>query len=69
MPIIGAAPAASILPVKHYPDAGDRVAAGMVEHWCEHPGCASWGGWGFARGRGKPVWFCYEHREDGERFL
>jgi len=39
--------------------------AGIYEHWCEHPGCTKWGGWGFPRGR-ETVWFCFEHREDGE---
>ena len=42
-----------------------RKPQGIVEHYCEHPGCRQWGGWGFPRGR-RTVWFCYAHREDGE---
>lgn len=43
-----------------------KNADGIHEHWCEHPGCKKWGGWGFARGR-DTVWFCFEHRErDGQ---
>jgi hypothetical protein len=56
-------------PVAYPPSADEQTPAGVFEHWCEHPGCISWGGWGFARGRGNPAWFCYEHREDGERRL
>jgi hypothetical protein len=54
---------------EHYPETADRAPVGIVDHYCEHPGCREWGGWGFARGRGKPPWYCYEHREDGERYL
>jgi hypothetical protein len=39
--------------------------AGIFEHWCEHPGCAHWGSFGFQRGR-VPVYFCFRHRGDGE---
>jgi len=43
---------------------------GIVEHWCEHPGCKEWGAFGYSRGKNQPsVWFCREHREDGERYL
>jgi hypothetical protein len=47
-----------------YPNAS-APPAGIFEHFCEHPGCQKWGGWGYPRGRGT-TWFCYEHREDGE---
>ena len=49
-----------------YPPSSETTPAGLFEHWCEHPGCKEWGGWGFARGKAT-VWFCYEHREQGER--
>ncbi|WP_292331735.1 hypothetical protein [Mesorhizobium sp.] len=40
-------------------------ATRIYENYCEHPGCTKWGGWGFARGK-QTIWFCREHREDGE---
>nr|WP_246259336.1 hypothetical protein [Chelativorans oligotrophicus] len=46
------------------------IPEGIVEHWCEREGCSKWGGHGFSRGKNQPnVWFCAEHREDGERYL
>ena len=39
--------------------------AGIYEHYCEHPGCGKWGGWGFPHGK-TTIWLCGEHREDGE---
>ena len=40
-------------------------ASGLYEHYCQHPGCKIWGGFGFARGRGGEYdWFCYSHRPD-----
>ncbi|PAQ03761.1 hypothetical protein LRP31_34975 (plasmid) [Mesorhizobium mediterraneum] len=39
-------------------------AIGIYEHYCEHPGCTKWGGWGFPRGK-QTIWFCREHRETG----
>ena len=36
-------------------------------HLCEHPGCKQWGGWGFSSGKGQSRWYCYAHREDGEK--
>lgn len=47
-----------------------RAPAGIYEHWCEHPGCGKWGGFGFQRLKGsEPIWFCFEHRDEGERYL
>ena len=40
--------------------------AGTYEHYCEQPGCSQWGGWGYSRGK-TTIWFCGEHRDDGER--
>ncbi|WP_287094479.1 hypothetical protein [Mesorhizobium sp.] len=42
---------------------------GVQHHFCEHPGCGKHAGWGFAKPRQTPHWFCFEHRADGERFL
>jgi len=50
--------------------AAPRISPGIVEHWCEREGCSNWGSHGYSRGRNQPtVWFCYEHRADGERYL
>lgn len=39
--------------------AGDGI---HENHWCEHPGCRKWGGWGFNRSKAeKPNWWCPEH--------
>ena len=43
-----------------------RTPAGIVAHWCEHDGCRKWGGFGFDR-PDRTIWFCGEHRQDGER--
>lgn len=35
------------------------------EHYCEHPGCKKWRGFGYEAGRGlgrNTVWYCFEHR-------
>lgn len=36
----------------------------IYQHYCEHPGCKKWGGFGFAKGRGESEWFCWEHQRD-----
>lgn len=36
----------------------------VFEHYCEHPGCKKWGGFGFARGGDESEWFCWEHQRD-----
>ncbi|TWB61709.1 hypothetical protein FBZ98_1011054 [Rhizobium sp. ERR 922] len=33
-----------------------------VNHYCEHPGCKAWGGFGYDIGKGETKWFCFEHR-------
>ena len=43
-----------------------HTRAGVVEHWCEHPGCKKWGGRGYARGKDRTVWFCFEHCSEAE---
>jgi hypothetical protein len=43
--------------------------AGLYEHYCEHPGCEKWGGFGFGTIKTEPPrWFCFEHRAEGEAF-
>ena len=42
---------------------------GIVEHYCEHPGCKAWGAWGYSRMKGASRYFCYEHRDEGERYI
>ncbi|WFP74475.1 hypothetical protein [Mesorhizobium sp. WSM4906] len=42
---------------------------GPLGHVCEHAGCGKDAGWGFARPKRPPHWFCFEHRSDGERYL
>ncbi|THK34031.1 hypothetical protein EHS39_32785 [Ensifer sp. MPMI2T] len=36
----------------------------LYEHYCEHPGCTKWGGFGFAVGKAAANWFCIEHRPE-----
>lgn len=45
-----------------------NTPAGLYEHWCDHPGCKAWGGWGYTRGK-IVHWFCPEHRSDGEAIM
>lgn len=42
---------------------------GVQHHVCEHAGCNQDAGWGFAKPKQEPHWFCFEHRADGEKFL
>jgi hypothetical protein len=52
------------------PGPSDHITApGIQHHFCERPGCSKDAGWGFAKPKQAPHWFCFEHREDGERFL
>ncbi|TIW03975.1 MAG: hypothetical protein E5V77_01955 [Mesorhizobium sp.] len=43
--------------------------AGVQHHLCEHAGCGKDAGWGFAKPKQAPHWFCFEHRGEGEQFL
>jgi hypothetical protein len=45
------------------------TAPGIQHHFCEHGGCGKDAGWGFAKPKQAPHWFCFEHRIDGERYL
>ena len=47
----------------------DETSAGLIqtplamhEHYCEHPDCKAWGGFGYDIGKGETKWFCFEHR-------
>lgn len=42
--------------------------SGVEEHPCMVNGCTKWGSFGF-RGRYGQLWFCREHREEGESQL
>ncbi|TGQ71002.1 hypothetical protein EN829_001035 [Mesorhizobium sp. M00.F.Ca.ET.186.01.1.1] len=46
-----------------------RERVSVLGHVCEHEGCEKHAGFGFARPRQNPHWFCFEHRVDGERYL
>jgi hypothetical protein len=47
-----------------------KLQSGIVAHFCEHSGCSAWGAFGYSRGKNQPsLWHCYEHRDDGERYL
>lgn len=41
--------------------------AEVQHHFCEHEGCTKDAGWGFAKPKQAPHWFCFEHRAEGER--
>ncbi|RWG93267.1 MAG: hypothetical protein EOQ72_31075 [Mesorhizobium sp.] len=34
---------------------------GVQHHICEHDGCSKDAGWGFAKPKQAPHWFCFEH--------
>jgi len=50
-------------------EAPTATPAGTWEHWCEHPGCSRWGGWGYKIGAQEVRWYCGQHRGAGERLL
>ncbi|MGU3576420.1 hypothetical protein ACLBWZ_12835 [Brucellaceae bacterium C25G] len=43
-----------------------RTSKGMDEHHCMHKECMKWGSFGF-KGRYGQLWFCREHKEEGEK--
>lgn len=51
------------------PNSARLTPAGIQHHVCEHQGCGKHAGWGFAKPKQAPRWFCFEHRDDGERYL
>lgn len=51
-------------------EAKSTIPSGLWEHWCEHPGCAAWGSFGFTRGKSHPIhWYCQEHRAEGKALI
>lgn len=52
-------------PKPTYPTNVDKASAGIIEHYCMHPGCNAWGSFGFDRRYGME-WYCREHKGDGE---
>lgn len=45
-----------------------RTSKGILEHYCLHPSCKAWGMYGFKTRYGQ-LWFCHEHKEEGEKEL
>jgi predicted RNA-binding Zn ribbon-like protein len=41
-------------------DRTDTHPGRIDEHYCEHPGCNLWGGFGLASGQ-RQRWWCWEH--------
>lgn len=52
-----------------FPKLEYATPAGLQHHVCEHDGCSKDTGWGFAKPKQAPHWFCFEHRGEGEKFL
>lgn len=50
-------------------DIGVNGAGGKrFEHWCDADGCEAWGTYGY-KTKSRQLWFCYEHRQQGEDAL
>lgn len=51
-------------------DQTNKAGDGIHEnHWCEHPGCRAWGGFGFSKSKGaKSSWHCWEHYPQRDMF-
>jgi len=45
------------------------TAPGIEHHFCEREGCGKVAGFGFAKPKQAPHWFCFAHKDDGERYL
>jgi hypothetical protein len=48
-----------------YPAHMEKAPAGLFEHYCMHPGCKSWGSFGFDKRDGLE-WYCSEHKGDAD---
>lgn len=46
----------------------DETPPGPFVHYCMHEGCEEWGTYGFEARYGT-VWYCLEHRAEGEAQL
>lgn len=51
-------------------DQASKAGDGIHEnHWCEHPGCKKWGGFGFSRSKAeRSSWHCWEHYPQRDMF-
>ena len=49
--------------MRHADEPSQRT--GIVEHWCDHPGCKCWGSFGHQTRYGT-LWLCLEHRGDAD---
>jgi hypothetical protein len=45
------------------------TAPDIEHHFCEREGCGKVAGWGFAKPKQTPHWFCFAHKDAGERYL
>ncbi|RLP26322.1 hypothetical protein [Mesorhizobium sp. YM1C-6-2] len=43
--------------------------SGIFVHYCEREGSSAWGGWRYSRTKQETRWFCFGHRDHGERLL
>ncbi|PBB90337.1 hypothetical protein CK215_22040 [Mesorhizobium sp. WSM3864] len=62
----------SLLPISdeiRLPKAEYGTPPGVQHHVCEHDGGAKDAGWGFAKPKQAPHWFCFELRAEGDRYL
>jgi hypothetical protein len=46
-----------------------HAPTGIFVHCCEREGCSDWGGWGDSRTKLETRWYCFVHRDEGERLL
>jgi hypothetical protein len=49
--------------------AAPRQGGRIENHVCEFEGCGKRAPFGFAKPRQPSHWFCFEHREHGDRYL
>jgi hypothetical protein len=51
-------------------DQTNKTGDGIHEnHYCEHPGCKAWGGFGYSRSKAeKSTWHCLEHYPHRDMF-
>jgi hypothetical protein len=51
-------------------DAAASPAQRIIEtRICFHDGCLATAGFGYEKPKGGQRWYCFEHRDDGERYL
>lgn len=51
-------------------DQTNRAGDGVLDvHYCEHPGCERWGGFGYSRAKTEiSSWHCWEHYSQRDMF-